>query len=56
MGTAVRNLVLVEGRLAGVQADGPDGTREFPADLVIGTDGRYSTVHTICFCTFAIRQ
>src|SRR5262245_64311247 len=27
-----------------VSADGPDGPREFSADLVIGTDGRYSTV------------
>jgi len=44
MGTAVRDLIRAEGRVAGVQADGPDGTREFPADLVIGTDGRYSTV------------
>jgi 2-polyprenyl-6-methoxyphenol hydroxylase-like FAD-dependent oxidoreductase len=30
--------------VAGVQADGPDGTHEFTADLVIGADGRYSTV------------
>ncbi len=44
MGTAVRDLIGAEGRVAGVQADGPDGPREFPADLVIGTDGRYSTV------------
>jgi 2-polyprenyl-6-methoxyphenol hydroxylase-like FAD-dependent oxidoreductase len=44
MGTAVRDLIRAEGRVAGVQADGPDGTREFPADLVIGTDGRFSTV------------
>ena len=27
-----------------VRADGPDGPHDFPADLVIGTDGRYSTV------------
>src|SRR5262245_65450823 len=44
MGAAVRDLIRAEGRVAGVQADGPDGTREFPADLVIGADGRYSTV------------
>jgi 2-polyprenyl-6-methoxyphenol hydroxylase-like FAD-dependent oxidoreductase len=44
MGTVVRDLIRAEGSVAGVQADGPDGTRDFPADLVIGTDGRYSTV------------
>src|SRR6266851_5143349 len=33
MGTAVRDLIRVEGRVAGVQAEGPDGTRDFPADL-----------------------
>jgi 2-polyprenyl-6-methoxyphenol hydroxylase-like FAD-dependent oxidoreductase len=30
--------------VAGVRADGPDGPGDFPADLVIGTDGRHSTV------------
>jgi 2-polyprenyl-6-methoxyphenol hydroxylase-like FAD-dependent oxidoreductase len=44
MGTAVRDLVRAGDRVVGVRADGPDGPREFPADLVIGTDGRYSTV------------
>jgi 2-polyprenyl-6-methoxyphenol hydroxylase-like FAD-dependent oxidoreductase len=44
MGTAVRDLIRVGDRVAGVSADGPDGPREFSADLVIGTDGRYSTV------------
>jgi 2-polyprenyl-6-methoxyphenol hydroxylase-like FAD-dependent oxidoreductase len=44
MGTAVRDMIRVEGRVAGVLANGPEGSREFPADLVIGTDGRYSTV------------
>jgi 2-polyprenyl-6-methoxyphenol hydroxylase-like FAD-dependent oxidoreductase len=44
MGTAVRDLIRDGDRVVGVQADGADGTREFPADLVIGTDGRYSTV------------
>ena len=44
MGTAVRDLLRAGGRVVGVQADGPDGPREFLADLVIGTDGRYSTV------------
>ena len=44
MGTAVRDLIRAGDRVVGVRADGPDGPREFPADLVIGTDGRYSTV------------
>jgi 2-polyprenyl-6-methoxyphenol hydroxylase-like FAD-dependent oxidoreductase len=44
MGTTVRDLIREGDRVAGVQADGPGGTRQFPADLVIGTDGRYSTV------------
>jgi len=44
LGTTVRDLILAGDRVFGVWADGPDGPREFPADLVIGTDGRYSTV------------
>jgi 2-polyprenyl-6-methoxyphenol hydroxylase-like FAD-dependent oxidoreductase len=44
MGTAVRDLLRVGDRVVGVQADGPDGPREFRADLVIGADGRYSTI------------
>src|SRR5262245_9394859 len=44
MGTAVRDLIWAEDRVVGVRADGPDGPRDFLADLVIGTDGRYSTV------------
>jgi 2-polyprenyl-6-methoxyphenol hydroxylase-like FAD-dependent oxidoreductase len=44
MRTAVRDLIHDSDRVVGVQADGPDGPREFRADLVIGTDGRYSTV------------
>src|SRR5262245_35692502 len=44
LGTAVRDLIRAGERVVGVQADGPDGPREFRADLVIGTDGRYSTV------------
>jgi 2-polyprenyl-6-methoxyphenol hydroxylase-like FAD-dependent oxidoreductase len=44
MRTAVRDLIRAEGRVIGVEADSPDGLREFLADLVIGTDGRYSTV------------
>jgi 2-polyprenyl-6-methoxyphenol hydroxylase-like FAD-dependent oxidoreductase len=44
LGTTVRDLIRAGDRVVGVRADGPDGPREFPADLVIGTDGRYSTV------------
>lgn len=33
MGTAVRDLIQVGGRVVGVRADGRDGTREFLADL-----------------------
>ena len=44
LGTAVRDLIRAGDRVVGVQADGPDGPRAFRADLVIGTDGRYSTV------------
>ena len=44
MGTAVRDLIRVGERVVGVRTDGSDGPREFAADLVIGTDGRYSMV------------
>src|SRR5262245_2260222 len=44
MGTAVRDLIRVADRVVGVRADSPDGPHDFTADLVIGTDGRYSTV------------
>lgn len=44
MGTAVRDLIRAGDRVVGVQADGPDGPRDFAADLVVGSDGRYSTV------------
>src|SRR5258708_10962451 len=44
MGMAVRDLIRAGDRVVGVRADGPEGPREFPADLVVGTDGRYSTV------------
>src|SRR5262249_42889643 len=44
MGTAVRDLIRAEERVVGVRADGPDGPHDFPADLVIGTDVRYSTI------------
>ncbi len=38
------DLIRAEDRVVGVRADGPDGPHDFPADLVVGTDGRYSTV------------
>jgi 2-polyprenyl-6-methoxyphenol hydroxylase-like FAD-dependent oxidoreductase len=44
LGTAVRDLIRAGDRVVGVKADGPNGPREFLADLVIGTDGRYSTI------------
>jgi len=44
MRTTVRDLIRSGNRVIGVQTDGPDGPREFPADLVIGADGRYSMV------------
>lgn len=44
MGTAVQDLLHSGNRVSGVLADGPEGPREYLADLVIGTDGRYSTV------------
>ena len=44
MATVVRALIHEDDRVVGVRADGPDGPHDFPADLVVGTDGRYSTV------------
>jgi 2-polyprenyl-6-methoxyphenol hydroxylase-like FAD-dependent oxidoreductase len=42
MGTAVRDLIRSGDRVVVVKTDGSDGPREFAADRVIGTDGRYS--------------
>src|SRR5262249_9663910 len=42
--TAVRDLLRAGGRGVGVEAAGPGRPGEFLADLVIGTDGRYSTI------------
>jgi 2-polyprenyl-6-methoxyphenol hydroxylase-like FAD-dependent oxidoreductase len=42
MGVTVRGLLVDGGRVSGVRADGPDGPREYRADLVVGTDGRHS--------------
>jgi 2-polyprenyl-6-methoxyphenol hydroxylase-like FAD-dependent oxidoreductase len=44
MGTSVRDLIRAGDRVVGVRTDGPDGPREFPADLVVGCDGRHSTL------------
>jgi 2-polyprenyl-6-methoxyphenol hydroxylase-like FAD-dependent oxidoreductase len=44
MGTSVGDLVRADDRVIGVKTDGVHGPREFAADLVIGTDGRHSTV------------
>lgn len=44
MNTEVTDLVQAEGRTLGVRANAPEGEIEICADLVIGTDGRHSTV------------
>jgi menaquinone-9 beta-reductase len=42
--TRVTGLVERDGRVIGVRATGPGGDQEFLADLVVGADGRHSTV------------
>lgn len=43
-GTVVRDLLMREGRVAGVRVGAPDGgERDLEADYVIAADGRYST-------------
>jgi 2-polyprenyl-6-methoxyphenol hydroxylase-like FAD-dependent oxidoreductase len=44
MGTTVRDLLHEGGRMVGVRADLPTGRCELRADIVIGTDGRNSTL------------
>jgi 2-polyprenyl-6-methoxyphenol hydroxylase-like FAD-dependent oxidoreductase len=44
MGTSVRDLIREGDRVVGVKVDGADGPRELAADLVVGTDGRFSMV------------
>ena len=44
MNTEVTELIEEGGRIAGVQATSPGGTLEIRADLVVGCDGRHSTV------------
>jgi 2-polyprenyl-6-methoxyphenol hydroxylase-like FAD-dependent oxidoreductase len=46
MQTQVTGLTEVDGRVTGVKAEGPEGALEIAADLVIGADGRHSTVRT----------
>ena len=42
--TEVKDIVLADGKVTGVIADCPGGSIAIQADLVIGTDGRHSTV------------
>ncbi len=44
MSTEVKTLISEAGRVVGVQAQAPDGPLEVRADLVVGCDGRSSTV------------
>jgi 2-polyprenyl-6-methoxyphenol hydroxylase-like FAD-dependent oxidoreductase len=44
LGTTARDLLHESGRIVGVRADTPAGPCEFRADLVIGADGRHSTL------------
>lgn len=47
LATSARELLWVGGRVVGVRAEGTDGARDYPAELVVGTDGRYSTVRKL---------
>ena len=50
METEVVDLLMEDSRVVGVRAKTPRGELDFRADLVIGADGRHSTVHTrACF-------
>lgn len=44
MQSAAVDLLAQNGRITGVRAEGPDGTFEIAADLVVGADGRHSLV------------
>jgi flavin-dependent dehydrogenase len=48
MGTKVTGLLKEGGRVTGVRVAGPDGEREIRARLVVGADGRNSTVAGLC--------
>jgi 2-polyprenyl-6-methoxyphenol hydroxylase-like FAD-dependent oxidoreductase len=47
MSTEVESLIEVKGRVAGVHAMGPSGPLDVQADLVVGCDGRNSTVRRV---------
>jgi 2-polyprenyl-6-methoxyphenol hydroxylase-like FAD-dependent oxidoreductase len=42
MGVSMRDFLREDGRVVGVRASTPDGLRDYPADLVIGADGRHA--------------
>jgi 2-polyprenyl-6-methoxyphenol hydroxylase-like FAD-dependent oxidoreductase len=42
----VTDLIIEDGRVAGVTAKTPEGVRKVRADLVIGADGRHAVTHT----------
>jgi 2-polyprenyl-6-methoxyphenol hydroxylase-like FAD-dependent oxidoreductase len=44
MSTVVRDVIRAEDRVVGVHVEDPNGRRDLLADLVVGTDGRFSTV------------
>jgi 2-polyprenyl-6-methoxyphenol hydroxylase-like FAD-dependent oxidoreductase len=44
MATEATDLVIEDDRVVGLRAQGPDGPVEIRADLVVGADGRHSTV------------
>jgi 2-polyprenyl-6-methoxyphenol hydroxylase-like FAD-dependent oxidoreductase len=44
MNTEAKELIEENGRIVGVRADTPDGTLAIRADLVVGCDGRHSTI------------
>jgi 2-polyprenyl-6-methoxyphenol hydroxylase-like FAD-dependent oxidoreductase len=44
MSTAAQDLLVVDGKVVGVRASGPEGAFDIHADLVVGCDGRRSTV------------
>jgi len=46
MRSEVTGLIEREGRVAGVRVEAPTGPREIHADLVVGADGRHSTVRS----------
>jgi 2-polyprenyl-6-methoxyphenol hydroxylase-like FAD-dependent oxidoreductase len=44
MGTKAENLIIREGRIAGIMAEDKDGPLAIEADLTIGADGRHSQI------------